>query len=210
MPNNFDKAVLNKIKSVWDNTIYSNIAVTYQNVMDSTTTPNKELSLPLINIYRPEGFEPRENQTITARLQGIPIVCKEEGEEEVTYTARFIFATLQYQIDLFGTSTEMLDELAKDIVHMMSLAPTVTVTQTDRTGKYEYTETYQLNHSQGPRDVSEFDEGQRLHRYVMVYTIDTARLVNFRAITRVDGVKIDADIVKDDGTKLPIINIEKD
>ena len=134
MPNNFDRAVLNKIKSVWDNTIYSNIAVTYQNVMDSTTTPNKELRLPLINIYRPEGFEPRENQTITARLQGIPIVCKEEGEEEVTYTARFIFATLQYQIDLFGTSTEMLDELAKDIVHMMSLAPTVTVTQTDRTG----------------------------------------------------------------------------
>ena len=166
--------------------------------------------IPLINIYRPEGFEHRENQTITARLQGIPIVCKEEGEEEVNYTARFIFATLQYQLDLFGTSTEMLDEIAKDIAHMMSLAPMVTVTQTDRTGKYEYTETYQLNYSQGPRDVSEFDEGQRLHRYVMVYTIDTARLVNFRAITRVDGVKIDVDIVEDDGTKLPIINIEKD
>lgn len=207
MPNNFDTAFLNKIKSVWKNTIYSNIAVTYQNVMDSADSPNTKLELPLINIYRPEGYSLNENQTITARLQGVPLKDIENNDTE--YTARFITATLDYQLDFFGTSTEMLDDITKDISHMLSLTPTLTVTQLDRTRKFSYTETYQIKYSQGPRDVSEFDDGQRIYRYAMVYAIDTARLVNFRQVYKLDGVEINVDLIKDDGEKWPVFTTEQ-
>lgn len=207
MPSNFDIAFLNKIKAVWKNTIYSNLAVTYQNVMDSTTNPNSKLELPLINIYRPEGFRLNENQTIAARLQGIPL--KDNNDEGIEYAARFLVATLDYQLDFYGTSTEMLDEITKDIMHMLSLTPTLTVKQEDRTGRFSYTETYQIKYSQGPRDVSEFDDGQRVYRYAMVYTVDVARLVNFRQLYRLDGLELDVNLLKDNGEKWPVFKTEE-
>lgn len=214
MVNNFDRAVLNKIKKVWPNTIYSNLAVTYHNVYDSLGDPTSKLELPLINIHRPTGYRLDERQTVTARLLGLPInkylkdndefVLDNEGNKVIdtssSYMARYLIANLDYQIDIYATSTEMLDEISHDIIHMLSLDPFVKVKQKDRSRSYVYEEEYEMGYSQGPSDESEFSDGQRLYRYALAYEIKTARLINFKELTTVDGIVIKLDLEDDENS----------
>lgn len=198
MVNNFDRAFLHKLKKVWSNTQYANLAIAYYNVYDKANDPTSKLELPLINIYRPEGFELKPNQTISARLSGLPI--KDTINEDNEYLARYLTASLDYQIDIYATSTEMLDKIALDIMQMFSFDPHIYVTQTDKSGRFEYTEFYDIIYKQGPRDVSEFEEGQRLYRYALVYQIENAKLINFKQATTISGVSIDLDLVATENT----------
>lgn len=205
----FDKAFLNKIKAVWPNTLYANTQLTYYTVYDTAEDPTRKLSFPLINIYRPSGYEIMPNQTIGARFQGVYFYNKETNK---MYYARFLIANLAYQLDFYTKTPEDMDEITLDIIHMMSLAPTLTVTQTSTNKEVKYTETYDINHLRGPQDESDFNEGQRVYRYALAYEIKNAKLVNFKEVTDLKEIQVILNTEKTiinfkDNTSLNLENI---
>lgn len=190
MVTDFDKAFLSKIKKVWPNTQYAHLAIAYYNVYDSVNDPTSKLELPLLNIYRPTGYEVKPGQNLAARLQGLHLTT--ETNPPIDYMVRFVSAELNYQIDIYAATPESMEEVVNDIIHMMSLSPTLTVKQEDKTKKLVYEIDYDITYSNGPVDGSEFDDGQRLYRSSIVYQIQNARLVNFKKAELVTSVKLKA------------------
>ena len=72
------------------------------------------------------------------------MVWQTEGDkpDEINYTIRFLVVDLKYQIDVYASSEEMLDEVCEDLQQMLSLDPTLEVRQKDKTGKLTFDEAY--------------------------------------------------------------------
>lgn len=186
MITDFDSAFLNKIKAVWPNTQYANTQIAYYAAYDSVADPTAKLQFPLINIYRPSGYALLPAQTMAARYEGVYVY---DRENEKLYQARFVMANLTYQLDFYATTLESVAEITSDIIHMLSLSPILTVTQSSANNAVNYTESYEISYNTGPRDESDFSEGQRLYRYVLVYELKNVRLVNFKEVTEVKEIK---------------------
>ena len=187
MVTDFDKAFLNKIKAAWPNTQYANTQITYYMAYDTTDDPTKKLQFPLINIYRPSGYEILPNQTIAARLQGVYFYNQ---QTEKMYYARLILVNLAYQLDFYAKTPEEIDGITGDIISMLSLSPSLSVTQKSSNEAVNYTETYDLTHLRGPQDESDFSEGQRVYRYALAYEIKNARLVNFKEVKELKEIQV--------------------
>jgi hypothetical protein len=99
-------------------------------------------------------------------------------------------ANLAYQLDFYAKTPEEIDSITGDIITMLSLSPTLTVTQTSNNGAVKYTETYDITYLKGPQDESDFSEGQRVYRYALAYEIKNARLVNFKEITELKEIQV--------------------
>lgn len=186
MITDFDSAFLSKIKAVWPNTQYANTQIAYYAAYDSAADPTAKLQFPLINIYRPSGYVLSPAQTIAARYEGVYVY---DRENEKLYQARFVMASLTYQLDFYATTLESVAEITGDIIHMLSLSPILTVTQSSANNAVNYTESYEISYNTGPRDESDFSDGQRLYRHVLVYELKNVRLVNFKEVTEVKEIK---------------------
>lgn len=187
MVTDFDKAFLNKIRAAWPNTQYANTQIAYYMAYDTSDDPTKKLQFPLINIYRPSGYELLPNQTIAAKLRGVYLYNQ---HTQKMYYARFLMANLAYQLDFYAKTPEEIDSITGDIITMLSLSPTLTVTQTSNNKAVKYTETYDITYLKGPQDESDFAEGQRVYRYALAYEIKNARLVNFKEITELKEIQV--------------------
>lgn len=198
MVNDFDRAILEKLKKVWPNTQYANTVIAYYTAYDATNDPNSKLQFPMINIYRPEGYRQTPDQMMASRFAGMWQTLTEEGKPDINYMIRFLVVNLEYQIDVFASSDEMLDEVLEDLQHMLSLDPTLEVRQTDKSGKLYFDEAYMLQYITGPVPNSEFGDGQRLYRSSIAYGISNARLANFRLVDLVDDVDLDVNIINNE------------
>jgi hypothetical protein len=123
---------------------------------------------------------------MAARYEGVYVY---DRENEKLYQARFVMANLTYQLDFYATTLESVAEITSDIIHMLSLSPILTVTQSSANNAVNYTESYEISYNTGPRDESDFSEGQRLYRYVLVYELKNVRLVNFKEVTEIKEIK---------------------
>lgn len=202
--NHFDNAMLNKVKTVWDNTIYANTAATYNAVYTGSADATKELKFPLLNIYRPDGYTQSPNQTIAARLQGLKLGEYIDEVTGDTITARFLVVNVAYQIDIYAKTPEDLDNITDDLMHMFSLSPTLTVKQTDKAGLVEYEETYEINYVRGPVPHDTFDNDDRVYSQSIAYELKNIRLINFRRNKLIKEVDVRTVIEGDDHEDIDI------
>lgn len=187
MLNDFDNAVLNHIKRIFPNTYYANTAVVY-NVAYSLAdveTLGFKLKFPLVSIYRPSGFDLVADQTFPSRRLGQGIGAFSTNKET---KARFLTANLAYQIDIYAKSQEQLNQLTEEIIKYLNFEPKVEVDQSQ--GDNVYIESYDITYNNGPNELSEFTNDDRVYHYAIVYDIKNARLVDFSrdlpTITKVD------------------------
>lgn len=187
MTNDFDKALLAKIKKVYKNTQFANTQIAFYQAYDASQDPETKLKFPLVNIYRPNGIEPAESQTMGARFVGVNVFNE---TLEKLFAVRFTQVKLAYQFDIYANTYESAVEVAEEIIHFLTLDPTLEVIQSNKSGTAMLKEKYSLTWVMGPSDETEFNEGQRLYRYAMAYEIKVARLANFKEITNLEEVGI--------------------
>lgn len=187
MLSNFDRAFLSKVKAWFSNTIYANTAIIYNiayNLADGQTgAAGYALQFPLISIYRPSGFELDAMQTFAARRSGMDIVY---SEDKLRLTkARMLVANLKYQLDIYTKSQEDLNTITVNLMQAFTLDPMLVVTQTDPASHEDYVESYEITYNNGPVEESEFQNGDRIYHYALVYEIKTARLLTFADVNTV-------------------------
>jgi hypothetical protein len=188
MLKDFDIAFTKKIRDWFSNTIYANTALVYNVAYNLVDDPTTELKFPLISIYRPNGFELRNEQNFAAKRSGIEYLYN--GVDKENHMARFISARLPYQIDIYTKSPEDLDDITEDIMHAFNLFPTIEVKQYDEVSNEHYEEKYDIIYSSGPDEQSEFLNDDRIYHYALVYEISNARLVNFRKIKGITSTEV--------------------
>lgn len=192
MLKDFDNAFTNKIKNWYSNTIYANTAIVYNIAYNLVSDATTELRFPLISIYRPTGFNLRPDQNFAARRQGIEYFYNQEDNK--SSLARFLTVTLPYQLDIYTKSPEDLDDITENIMQALNFDPTLTVSQKDdETGEY-FTERYDITYNNGPVEQSEFQHGDRVYHYSIVYEITNARLVNFKTRKSVSTTDVDTEV----------------
>jgi hypothetical protein len=193
MLTDFDLAVLAKIKAYYPNTIYANTAIVYNVAYSLVNEPTVKLSFPMINIYRPSGFELAESQNFAAKMRGIPFNYLEASD--MVDLARYLTVNLHYQLDIYAKTPEELSNITMEIMQALNLDPHVTVVQTDTKNNVAYSEKYQLSYNNGPVEQSEFNNDDRIYRYAVAYEIKNARVVNFKltpAVTEIEStLKVD-------------------
>jgi len=193
MLKDFDNAFTNKIKSWFSNTVYANTAIVYNVAYNLVDDPTTELRFPLISIYRPNGFNLSTMQSFAAKRQGIEYFYNEDDNK--SSLARFIAVNLPYQLDIYTKSPEDLDDITENIMQALNFEPTLTVSQRDSDTNENYVERYDIIYNNGPVEQSEFQNGDRIYHYSIVYEIPNARLVNFKTHKSIDttDVKVSAD-----------------
>lgn len=192
--NGFDKAMLNKVKSWYSNTIYANTAITYNTVyqlMDGVD--NKKIKFPLLNIYRPRGWDPAPTQTLAATRRG-------QLFREEDLGARYIKANLMYQIDIYTKTPEDVNNISEAIVKMFNFYPTLEVVHTDNKTKKEFVEEYEITYLSGPSDQFELDNNHRTYRYYIQYEIKNAKLYDFTDEFKITDAELEVEIEESDIT----------
>jgi hypothetical protein len=190
MLKDFDIAFTNKIKAYYSNTVYANTAIVYNVAYNLVDDPTVKLEFPMISIYRPTGFNVAPMQNFAAKRRGIEFY--QDGTALTRSMARFIMVQLAYQLDIYAKSPEELDDMTEELMHALSLDPSLQVSQYDAVIAQNFTETYSLVYNNGPVEQSEFQNGDRVYHYSVVYQIDTARLLNFKD----DGVVVTPEITE--------------
>lgn len=191
MLKDFDNSFTNKVKGWFSNTIYANTAIIYNVAYNLVDDPTTELRFPLISIYRPTGFSLAQNQSFAARRQGIEYYYNQDDNK--SSLARFITASLPYQIDIYTKSPEDLDDITENVMQALNFEPTLTVRQKDDETGETYEERYDIMYNNGPVEQSEFQNGDRIYHYSVVYEIPNARLVNFKTRKSVDTVDVSVE-----------------
>lgn len=192
MLKDFDNAFTNKIKGWFSNTIYANTAIIYNVAYNLVDDPTTELRFPLISIYRPTGFSLSPNQNFAAKRQGIEYFYNQDDNK--SSLARFITANLPYQLDIYTKSPEDLDDITENIMQALNFDPTLTVHQRDGETGNDYVERYDITYNNGPVEQSEFQNGDRIYHYSVVYEISNARLVNFKTQKSVDTTELETNV----------------
>jgi hypothetical protein len=187
MLKDFDIAFTNKVLGWYSNTIYANTAIIYNVAFNLVDDPTTVLTFPMIGIYRPTGFEINKNQSFAARKRGIDYSYNED-DKEFSF-ARFISVTLSYQLDIYAKSPEDLDDITENIIQSFNLFQEIEVTQVDPVTDINYTESYVITHTAGPAELSEFQNGDRIYHYSLVYDIQNARLVTSRQVKEINTVE---------------------
>lgn len=195
MLKDFDVALTNKIRLWFSNTIYANSALVYNVAYNLVDDASLVLQFPLISIYRPDGFRLADNQSLSARRQGIEYA--DNHEDNKGFMARFLVAVLPYQLDIYAKSPEAMSDITEDIMQAINFDPTLTVTQKNRASNTNYTETYELTYNNGPVERSEFDNDDRIYHCSIVYELRNARIVNFRTTELIDDVQLNVDMEDD-------------
>jgi hypothetical protein len=199
---NFDTAFTAKIKAWYSNTIYAHTAAVYNvayNLVEDDPLVGA-LRFPLISIYRPSGFTLQPGQTFAARKRGIMLNKDDEAHE--TLMARFLVVNLPYQIDIYTKSPESLDDLTEQIMQALNLDQKITVTQHDQVSGVDYVEDYDITYSMGPSEQSEFKDGDRVYHYALLYEINNARIVNFKATPDIVISEVSVDVEGSDPDNL--------
>lgn len=130
MITDFDRAFLQKVKKVYSNTQYADSALTYNTAYRLTDLEDTaELRFPLINIFRPSGFERRPIQTFAARKRG-EIYFVNPQTNKVVYN-RYQRVRLPYQLDFYAETHEQVNELSEQIMKYLDLESTLEVEQKD-------------------------------------------------------------------------------
>lgn len=130
MITDFDRAFLRKIKKVYSNTQYADAALVYNTAYRLIDLEdNAVLKFPLINIFRPSGFERKPEQNFAARKRGEPLYV-DKTTNEVIYV-RYMRARLPYQLDIYAETHEQVNELTEQIMKYLDLDSTLEVTQYD-------------------------------------------------------------------------------
>lgn len=176
--NDFDIAFTNKVKAWFSNTIFANTALVYNVAYNLVDDPTVVLKFPLISIYRPSGFKQVDTQNFAARKRGIEYYYDEITHKAVN--ARFITVNLPYQLDIYAKNQESLNSITENIMHAFNLDQAIEVIQHDIKNDQDYIESYDITYSEGPVEQSEFQDGDRVYHYSLLYTILNARLLNFR------------------------------
>ncbi len=198
MIKDFDIAFTNKIKAWYSNTIYANTAIVYNVAYNLVEDDPFEgaLRFPLISIYRPTGFTLQPGQTFAARRRGIPIKIDDINHE--TTNARFLVVGLPYQIDIYAKTPETLDDITEQIMFSLNLDQKMEVIQHDKNSETDYKESYDIVHGDGPSELSEFTDGDRIYHYSLLYNIDGARIVNFSGTPDVEVIDgLDTSVIVD-------------
>jgi len=196
MLKDFDNAFTHKIKAWFSNTIYANTAIVYNVAYNLVDDPSVELRFPLVSIYRPNGFELRPNQNFAAKRQGIEYFYNENTDE--ASLARFLSASLPYQIDIYARSPEDLDDITENIMQALNFDPILEVEQKDDVSGESYHERYDIVYSNGPSEQSEFQNDDRVYHYSVVYEVPNARLVNFRKSKAITDTEVKAEVDDDE------------
>lgn len=170
MLNNIDIAFTNKVRDWFPNTQYAPNDLVY-NVAYSLIE-NSELSLtyPLINIYRPSGFEVASHKTVAARHGGYNIKTGEEMQG-----IRYLPINLKYQLDIYAKSIEDLNTITENIIFAFDLDPILTVDE-----GFGVPIEYETNISSNVVEQSEFQSSDRIFHYAVVVEVKNARLYNIR------------------------------
>lgn len=181
----YDEAILDKVKESWSNVIYANTAITYNTIYQLGDGQHKEMKVPLINIYRPSGFELTDMQNFSARRQG-QILGATDGD---TLRGRFLSATLIYQFDFYDKTYEQLNATVIQFMQTMNAIPMLEVKHKDAATGFEFVEYYELQYLGGPEEQSEFDSNNHVYRYYVQYEIKKAKLYDFTEVKNIETVK---------------------
>jgi len=241
MITDFDTAFLNKLKAIFSNVQYADAALTYNIAYQlaelDPAGPTQALKFPLINIFRPSGFEINKMQTFAAKQQGIEFFYSEADETSIQ--TRFISVRLPYQIDVYAKSHEEVNEMMQELIMFINFRGTLEVIQLnsknwlvtetidsvpDNTRLFEdeasatiyieaqpivagveyiseqsnYIENYEITYDNGPSEQSEFTNNDRIYHLAIVYSINNAKLLNFRNATGIVSTDIVQTIVEEE------------
>jgi hypothetical protein len=192
MLKDFDIAFTNKIKSYFSNTIYANTALVYNVAYDLVDDPTVKLEFPLISIYRPTGFQLAPQQNFAARKLGYRYYNNDELDK--SSNIRYLVVNLSYQLDIYTKTPESLNDITEELMHALSLDSTIEVSQYDSNTENSYVDTYEITYGQGPQEASEFQNGDRVYHYSIVYNIDNARLLNFKENSNIIDTEVITEI----------------
>ena len=202
----YDKAVLNKIKSWFKNTIYANTAITYNTIYDLMDVGDKpKLQFPLINIYRVPGFTFSDNQNFAARKQGLGLG---EDSSGLLLSGRYLALDLTYQLDFYSKSSENLYDLIVQVAHALNQFPVLEVWHTDNKTGETFVERYDLVNSSSPVEQSEFDNNDRIYRAYMQYSIANARVYDITDYAKISDVELGLGVHETNDTVSESIEID--
>lgn len=173
--NNYDVSMLKKVKAWFSNTIYANTAITYNTIYNLLDGVENKMKVPLINIYRPTGFELVPMQAFTARKQGVLI----NTVDGLGLGARYITVNLMYQLDVYAKTPEDINNMLETIIKTFNFYPEITLIHKDNKTGREFKETYEIEYLSGPHEQSEFNNDDRVYRQYIQYTIKNAKIYDF-------------------------------
>lgn len=190
--NSYDRAVLNKVKQWFSNTYYADTALVYNtifNLLDNTVDKGR-YKVPMINLYRPQGFNLTSTQNFAATKQGL--LYQHEADRTGT-GARFITVNLLYQFDIYAKTPEDLNIMAESLIKSLNFFPTVDVIHKDNVTKREFIETYEIDYVGGPVPQSEFTNDDRVYRYYLQYEIKNAKIYDFTDLQQIVDTEVNVD-----------------
>ena len=211
MINDFDEAVLCKIQNWYKNTIFANTAIMYNSIyqLSEDAGNSKQISFPMINIYRPSGMSLVEGlNTSASSLRGIPYhqaYINGEPTNKIR-SVRKMHVSLIYQLDIYAKSPEEVNTITENIMMALMLDPFVEVIQEDKgnvidviDNKKVYSkisERYELMYNNGPTDQSDFSNNDRIYMSSISYEIKTAGISNFRTVGVIEDTNVDLEVDK--------------
>lgn len=168
MITDFDKALLNKVKNVFPNSQYADSALVYNTAFQlaevDSIPPANSLRFPLINIFRPTGFELNKNQSFAARQRGLSYFYS--TLDNITVQTRFMTARLPYQFDIYDKTPEGVNELAAELIMFLNFSATLEVSQKDSENWF----------------VIKYTDGVVTDTKIFSYEVDANRYVNSQPI----------------------------
>lgn len=142
MITDFDRAFLNKLKAVFPNSQWADAALVYNMAYQlaevDSNGPQQALRFPLINVFRPSGFEVNANQSFALRQRGLSYLYGTISNDFIQ--TRMVTVRLPYQIDVYAHSHEEVNKLCEELIMFFNFASTVEVTQVDPSSWYVTTE----------------------------------------------------------------------
>lgn len=189
--NDFDVAFTNKVKAWFSNTIFANTALIYNVAYNLVDDPTTELRFPLISIYRPSGFSQANLQNFAARKRGIEYYYDDLTKKAIN--ARFITVNLVYQLDIYAKNQESLNSITENIMQAFNFDQSISITQHDEKNDQDYVESYDITYDNGPAEMSEFQNDDRVYHYALTYSILNARLLNFKEVIPISSVDVAYD-----------------
>lgn len=162
----YDYAVVSLFKQIFKNSVYQEPELVLKTVTDTVG----EVKLPLISIFRPDGW------TLASQNNDVAIKNFVNGMQ-------FLYVNFRYQIDLWANTREDLEQLATEIVLFLARNPGIKVTYYSADGSSCVDVNISLKYFSGPDRTNErLDDTTlgRLYRYTFVYTVLNAGILAFQ------------------------------
>jgi len=177
----YDKALYEKIKAVFDNTIYATPDEAFKEVAEEN---NGQVKLPMISIYR-TNYEPYFPE-LQGRVTRSPMLVQRSLDQIDALSGKALFVKIFYTIDIWATKRDHVDQIVKELIFFLGRNPKVTAhvnldLDLGQIPKDQYFEAFitfeQLTDNS---DLVEAEDFGRLYRNTLEISIDQAPLMVFK------------------------------